>query len=146
MTDIPTELSHLPGLIFEEIADEVSVSLAYGRRKIRSLADLENLVRSAGFLVEKSWRQEGYLDGYDWSDEFGDKKRVRLYSSDVGADIFDKWIGSEMYAGFREKGGPGVQLARELFVQKFQNRAIRVRDRFVVVEEDAFYIISAKTP
>lgn len=122
---MPTEKSHISGLLFEQVAVRVGDPLPWGRLRVTGKEYLETLVGEAGLEVERTFVAKGYGSAGVWEGSDGGK-------------VFDKWVEGPVGAmiGWLEDGEKRA-LARKMFEEEFVMRA----GGDGVVREEGFYVV-----
>ncbi|MCJ1248137.1 hypothetical protein MMC30_005352 [Trapelia coarctata] len=125
--DVPTETSHVSGLLFEQVAAAVGSPLPFGRLRITGKGWLEGLVREAGLEVERSFVARGYGS-------------AGAFCGKQGGIVFDHWVQGPVgtMSGGLGRDEEKRARAREMFVEEFKGK---MGEDGVVWEEDTFYVV-----
>ena len=128
--DVPTEKHWLGGLIFETAAKDMGLPLANvsGRAEVTGPEYLENILKDAGFAVDKVFIASGYDSG------------AKRYEADNWKEEFDKW----MKTGFVQGLDAESQERLEKDVQKKFSEFGGEKKWFE--DEEGFYIAVGQRP
>ena len=108
ITDVPTEDSQLPGLIMNEVAQELGIKVPYNRLWVNGMDSLKMMMKEAGPDTESCWR----------SDEYGSSGE---YPFNSGGAVFDKWVDLPVLEGLGKSETRGR--ARSVFIEKWKSYA-----------------------